>query len=56
MKNFLSISAFAMLCFLFIWFGKNLKNLDSAFAVVFLGLSGLLTILFLQIDSLLSKK
>lgn len=56
MKKFLSISAFAMVCFVFIWFGKSLENIDNSFALVFLGLSGLLTILFLQIDSYLSKK
>jgi len=56
MKKFLSISGFAMVCFLFIWFGKNLENLDNAFAMVFFGLFGLLAIVFLEIDRLLSRK
>jgi hypothetical protein len=55
MKKFISISAFALVCFLFIWFGKNLESLDASFAMVFFGLFGLLTIIALEIDYLLSK-
>jgi hypothetical protein len=55
MKKFISISAFALVCFLFIWFGKNIENLDSKCALVSLGLFGLLSIVAFEIDSIISK-